>query len=55
MHVFSIKAEHLFEVCNELPQFRAFLLERATMRRAHFLRVLHEHLHIIELQAKFRA
>ena len=50
--VYLLPANVLLKLCDEYPQFRRFLLLRATMRRTHFLKVFQELRHTKELVVK---
>ena len=50
--VFKMPAETFLDLCNDYPDYRRFLLLRATMRRTHFLKVFQELKHTKELYLK---
>ena len=50
--VFKLPADVFLELCNDYPDFRRFLVLRATMRRTHFLKVFQELRHTKELVLK---
>ena len=50
IHVYKLDSLRFIDICNDYPDFRRYILMRANLRRAHFIKVFEENGHYSRIE-----